>query len=165
MANILFNSRPLHQSKRQSSRGSAVLIYEWDDAQNPLASIVSDSGDVCAYANSLDFALWRISCSTPVPCTKKTMENDTFSIVFFIHCESNSISSPLGVYHHRRCSSSAVGCILFRNDDIQNFVLIICNFFEIDDIQGSALIFYVNLTVNRTCRWFHLRCHSCCIVV
>ena len=28
-----------------------------------------------------------------VGSTKKTMENDTFSIVFFIHCESNGISS------------------------------------------------------------------------
>ena len=45
--------------------------------------------------------------------TKKTMETDTFSIVFFIHCESNGISSPLGVYHHRRCISSTVGCITF----------------------------------------------------
>ena len=32
---------------------------------------------------------------------------------FFIHCESNGISSPLGVYHHLRCISSTVGCISF----------------------------------------------------
>ena len=37
--------------------------------------------------------------ASPVASTKKTMENDTFSIVFFIHCESNGISAPLGVYH------------------------------------------------------------------
>ena len=30
---------------------------------------------------------------------KNTAEKDTFSAVFFIHCESNGISSPLGVYH------------------------------------------------------------------
>ena len=36
------------------------------------------------------------------------------------------------VYHHRRC-------IPLRLDDIQNFVLMICNFCEIDDIQGSRL--------------------------
>ena len=47
--------------------------------------------------------------------TKKSYQ---FDMTFFIHCESNGISSPLGVYHHRRCISSAVGCILFRNDDI-----------------------------------------------
>ncbi len=41
------------------------------------------------------------------------MENDTFSIVFFIHCESNGISSPLGVYHHRRC-------IPLRLDDVES---------------------------------------------
>ena len=54
------------------------------------------------------------------------------------------------VSHHRRCISSAVGCIFFRNDDIQgfrlgdiqNFVLMICNSFGIDDIQCSALIFH-----------------------
>ena len=57
--------------------------------------------------------------SIPVGSTKKTMENDTFSIVFFIHCESNGISSAL------TSMSSAIGCILFRNDDIQNFVLMI----------------------------------------
>ena len=75
--------------------------------------------------------------SIPVISTKKTMENDTFSIVFFIHCESNGISSPLGVYHHRRCISSTVGCILFRNDDILArkrdilvFGRMICNFWR-----------------------------------
>ena len=29
------------------------------------------------------------------------------------------------VYHHRRCISSAVGCIFFRNDDIQCIALMI----------------------------------------
>ena len=38
--------------------------------------------------------------------------------------------------HHRRCISSAAGCISFRNDDIQNFVLMICNSCGIDDIHG-----------------------------
>ncbi len=56
---------------------------------------------------------------------------------FFIHCESNGISSRV---NHQRCISSTVGCIFFRNDDIQDFVLMICNFFEIDDIHGFAVI-------------------------
>ena len=34
----------------------------------------------------------------------------------------------------------------FRNDDIQNFVLMICNFCEIDDIQGSRLDFDFTMT-------------------
>ena len=38
--------------------------------------------------------------------------------------------------HHRRCISSAAGCISFRNDDIQNFVLMIYNSCGIDDIHG-----------------------------
>ena len=46
---------------------------------------------------------------------------------FFIHCESNGISSRgTRVSHHRRCISSAAGCIFFRNDDIQHSVLMIC---------------------------------------
>ena len=37
------------------------------------------------------------------------------------------------VYHH------APACIFLRLDDIQHFVLMICNSFGIDDIQGSRL--------------------------
>ena len=49
------------------------------------------------------------------------------------------ISSALwAVYHHRRC-------IPLRLDDIQNFVLMICNFYEIDDIQGYRLDFEVRM--------------------
>ncbi len=43
--------------------------------------------------------------------------------------------------HHRRCISSAAGCISFRNDDIQNFVLMICNSCGIDDMHGFAVIY------------------------
>ena len=39
----------------------------------------------------------------------------------------------VGVYHHRRC-------ILLRLDEMQHFVLMICNSFGIDEIQGFALI-------------------------
>ena len=54
---------------------------------------------------------------------------------FFIHCESNGISSALWAgSHHRRCLSSAVGCILFRNDDIQGF--------RLGDIQNFVLMIY-----------------------
>ena len=44
------------------------------------------------------------------------------------------------VSHHRRCISSAAGCILFRNDDIQCSALMICNSYGIDDIHGYAVI-------------------------
>ena len=69
--------------------------------------------------------------SSPTISTKNPRSSERG---FFIHCESNGISPDLwSVYHHRRCISSAVGCILFRNDDmqhlrvgdIQNFVLMI----------------------------------------
>ena len=57
---------------------------------------------------------------------------------FFIHCESNGISSRRSRgYHHRRCISSAVGCIFFRNDDIQGF--------RLGDIQNFVLIIYTPL--------------------
>ncbi len=39
--------------------------------------------------------------------------------------------------HHRRCISSAQGCIFFRNDDIQGFTLMIFNFLKIDDIHAK----------------------------
>ena len=73
---------------------------------------------------------------------------------FFIHCESNGISSRFSVYLIRfdehisskrvylvkASISSAIGCILFRNDDIQHFVLMICNSYGIDDIHASGVI-------------------------
>ena len=70
--------------------------------------------------------------SNPLGRAKKSKSSD---LDFFIHCESNGISSavrlyiinngvpllylitPLGVYQQ-----------FFRNDDIQDFVLMICNF-------------------------------------
>jgi len=35
----------------------------------------------------------------------------------------------------------------FRNDDMQNFVLMICNFFEIDDIHGFAVILFSEVCI------------------
>ena len=72
--------------------------------------------------------------SNPVASTKNRQVS---TCRFFIHCESNGISSRAKrASHHRRCISSATGCISFRNDDIQNFVLMICNSCGIDDIHG-----------------------------
>ena len=48
-------------------------------------------------------------------------------LYFFIHCESNGISSRFSVY-------------IFRNDDIQSVALMVYNFYEIDDIHGYAVI-------------------------
>ncbi len=45
------------------------------------------------------------------------------------------IISPIGAVSHH-----ATACITLRLDDIQNFVLMICNSCEIDDIQGFALM-------------------------
>ena len=56
--------------------------------------------------------------------------------------------------HHRRCISSAAGCISFRNDDIQNFVLMICNSCGIDDIHGFAVI-YVKVRNHTQKRYSH----------
>ena len=80
---------------------------------------------------------------------------------FFIHCESNGISSRVSVYiintalpccisSHRRCVSK-----IFRNDDIQNFVLMICNSCGIDDIQCFALIYFRFYAIIHTRRWWY----------
>ena len=45
------------------------------------------------------------------------------------------IISPFGAVSHH-----APACIYLRLDDIQHFVLMICNSYGIDDIQGFALI-------------------------
>ena len=45
------------------------------------------------------------------------------------------IISPFGAVSHH-----APACILLRLDEMQHFVLMICNSFEIDEIQGFALI-------------------------
>ena len=75
---------------------------------------------------------------------KKNTKSKKMAWCFFIHCESNGISSrvsvyiiAVGVYHQPQV-------VYFRNDDIQNFVLMICNSFGIDDIQGIRLDFKVN---------------------
>ena len=82
--------------------------------------------------------------------SKNTAEKDTFSAVFFYPSRRLGISSPQGVYHH--CTKCGVyhhrRCIPLRLDDIQNFVLMICNFCEIDDIQGSRLDFEVRMCYN-----------------
>jgi len=66
---------------------------------------------------------------------------------FFIHCESNGISSRFSVHiikggraafvsHHTfRCVSKS-----FRNDDIQHFVLMIYNSYGIDDIHTYGVM-------------------------
>ena len=50
-----------------------------------------------------------------------------------------------GAYHQGRqaalVSQHAPACISLRHDDIQHFVLMICNSCGIDDIQGYALIY------------------------
>ena len=45
------------------------------------------------------------------------------------------IISPFGAVSHH-----APACILLRLDEMQHFVLMICNSFGIDEIQGFALI-------------------------
>ena len=73
----------------------------------------------------------------PPPAPKNTAEKDAFSAVFFYPSRRLGISSPhevwwissalWAVYHH------ASACIFLRLDDIQNFVLMICNSFDFAD--------------------------------
>ena len=84
----------------------------------------------------------RVRFSSAPP--KNTAEKDTFSAVFFYPSRRLGISSPhevwwissalWAVYHH------ASACIFLRLDDIQNFVLMICNSFGIDDIHAFGVI-------------------------
>ena len=79
--------------------------------------------------------------SIPTVSTKKCKSKD---LHFFIHCESNGISSAVRLYIITR-SVYIINRRLhkrFRNDDIQRLVpLMICNSNGIDDIHGSAVIF------------------------
>ena len=74
---------------------------------------------------------------------KNTAENHSFLQYFLSKSQTwyiitarsvVDIISPLG------CISSRISVYSLRLDDIQNFVLMICNFRKIDDIQGIALI-------------------------
>ena len=85
-----------------------------------------------------------------LPPPKNTAEKDTFSAVFFYPSRRLGISSALWgwissrlwrVYHHRRCIPLRLDDILARKRDILVFGRMICNFCEIDDIQGSRLDF------------------------
>ena len=99
-----------------------------------------------------DTCVFNMRVQVPSPAPKNTAEKDTFSAVFFYPSRRLGISSPhevwwissalWAVYHH------ASTCIFLRLDDIQNFVLMICNFCEIDDIQGSRLDFNVRMWYN-----------------
>ena len=79
--------------------------------------------------------------SIPTVSTKKCKSKD---LHFFIHCESNGISSAVRLYIITR-SVYIINRRLhkrFRNDDIQRLApLMICNSNGIDDIHGSAVIF------------------------
>ncbi len=86
----------------------------------------------CTQFHSPKQALGVIVSTPPKNSTSFDLSN------FFIHRESNGISSRCSRgYHHRRCISSAVGCIFFRNDDIQGF--------RLGDIQNFVLMIYTPL--------------------
>ena len=101
-------------------------------------------------------SLCDISPNRGIPCLRRQKTLVLRNESFFIHCESNGISSAAGcisstrqrrvVSHHtfRRVSKS------FRNDDIQNFVLMICNslrnwWYTMLRIDFSPLLCYTDL--------------------
>ena len=88
--------------------------------------------------------------SNPVISTKK---RQAIACRFFIHCESDGISShfgvyiiAIGVYHQPQVASSFAMMLynFYEIGDIQNFVLMICN--------GSAIDFSVRLAISDTPR-------------
>ena len=77
----------------------------------------------------------------PSAPTKKELLSTKSS--FFVYPSRRlGISSDASRYIISPCravSHHALACIFLRLDDIQHFVLVICNFCEIDDIQGLRL--------------------------
>ena len=89
------------------------------------------------------------------PFTKNTAEKDTFSAVFFYPLRKQWYIIAVGVYHHRRCISSTVGCISFAMMiySSENEICSLSNgwyaiSYEIDDIQGFRLDFDVRMWYN-----------------
>ena len=81
--------------------------------------------------------------SNPSSAAKKS---DKFRLVGFFYPSRQAwyIITRQRVYHQQRqavvVSHHTAGVYFCRLDDIQNFVLMICNSCGIDDIQGFALI-------------------------
>ena len=77
--------------------------------------------------------------------TASANKKRTFGRQKFSFCLS--IAKAMAHHHASSCISSPQAYIItrklyfFRNDDKQNFVFMIYNFSEIDDIQGNALIY------------------------
>ena len=88
------------------------------------------------------------------PLRQKILQKRIFSAVFFYPSRRLGISSPQGVYHHALACISSPKVYSLRLDEIQHFVLMICNSYGIDDIQGYALIYLqkcdiINSTINK----------------
>ena len=80
--------------------------------------------------------------SNPSFCANKKELLSTKSSFFVYPSRRLGISSDASRYIISPCravSHHALACIFLRLDDIQHFVLVICNFCEIDDIQGLRL--------------------------
>ncbi len=92
----------------------------------------------------------------PSSAPKNTAEKDTLFCTIFLSksqtwyiIAARRISSRLRrVYHHRRCIPLRLDDILVQKRDILVFGRMICNFCEIDDIQGSRLDFNVRMWYN-----------------
>ena len=67
------------------------------------------------------------------PSQKSTGQNLS---IFYPLRKQWYITAVRRISSREACISSAAGCISFRNDDIQNFVLMICNSCGIVDIHG-----------------------------
>ena len=90
----------------------------------------------------------RVAVGDTAPFTSRGSQQKSRSIVLLFCYPSRrlGISSDVSRYIIKGgvaafVSHHALACILLRLDDIQNFVLMICNSCGIDDIQGFALIF------------------------
>ena len=102
---------------------------------NPVISTIQEQRCDTTVLNLFSLHKGFISLSVNEHQSLVRVFNCTFARLFFAyHHALACISSPQAYIINRRLYH-------FRNDDMQNFVLMIFNFCEIDDIQGYCLDF------------------------
>ena len=83
----------------------------------------------------------------PSSAPKNTAEKDTFSAVFFYPLRKQWHIIAVGVYHHRRCISSTVGCITFA-------MMIYSSENEICSFSNGWYAISMKLVIYKATPWF-----------
>ena len=106
--------------------GFFVLCMAWGSLDsNPAFRLLANGNQVCKCDKSHLGACTQGACRNSLPTAmhprSPAKKFDKFRLVEFFYPLRKQwyIITRQRVSHHRRCISLAVGCILFRNDDIQ----------------------------------------------